>query len=124
MYLRVCVCVQNPQSALTILEQVRDNHPTSSIAQYSLAKALDRLAEFNRSNALLKRAIDAYKEYLEMDSKLTDTEFKLAAERCINRMRFIGNVSEKFCFHLDRSTTFISIINFKSNWLLLMRFSF
>lgn len=88
----VCVCVQNSQFALTLFEQIRQTHPTSSAAQYGLAKALDHLAELNRSNALLKRAIDEYEKYLEMDSKLNDTEFKTAAERCINRMRFIGTV--------------------------------
>lgn len=86
------MCVKNPQIALTLFEQIRQTHPTSSAAQYGLARSLDHMAELNRSNQFLKRAIHEYKEYLELGSKLNDTEFKTAAERCIDRMRFIGNI--------------------------------
>lgn len=84
--------MQDPQSALTQFEQIRQTYPTSTAAQYGVAKALDELAELKRSNALVKRAIDEYKTYISLGAKLNDTEFKVAAERCINRMRFIGNV--------------------------------
>lgn len=86
------MCVQDPKSALTHFEHLREKYPQSTAVQYGLAKALDILAELNRSNVLLRRAISEYIKYLELGSKLNDTEFKLAAERCIERMRFIGNV--------------------------------
>lgn len=98
MCLRACDA-QNPQSVLTQFERIRDTHPTSSIAQYNYAKALDHLADLNRSNQLLLRAINEYQKYLEMGQLLSDIEFKTAAERCIERMRFIGNVKQFECFH-------------------------
>lgn len=87
--------VKDPQSALTQFERIRKTHPTSIAAQYGVAKALDELADLKRSNALLKRAIEEYEKYISLGAKLNDTEFKIAAERCINRMRFIGNVLKK-----------------------------
>lgn len=81
---------QNPQSALTLFEQIHHNYPTSPVAQYHYAKALDHLAELNRSNQLLQNAINEYQKYLELDAVLNDNDFKMAAERCIDRMRFIG----------------------------------
>lgn len=84
--------VQDPQSALTLFDRIRQMYPTSTAAQYGLAKALDNLADLQRSNELLKRAINEYEKYISLGGKLSDTEFKVAAERCIERMRFIGNV--------------------------------
>lgn len=86
----VCSLIQNPESALTLFEQIHKNHPTSPSAQYHYAKALDQLAELNRSNQLLQNAIDGYQKYLEFNTALNDIDFKTAAERCIDRMRFIG----------------------------------
>lgn len=85
--------MQDPQNALTQFEQILRNHPTSAAAQYGLAKALDHLADLNHSNELLKKAINEYQKYIGFGAKLNDTEFKTAAERCIERMRFIGNVN-------------------------------
>jgi len=81
--------MQDPQSALTLFEKILQTHPTSAAAQYGLAKTLDILADLNRSNEILKRAINEYQKYIEFGAKLNDTEFKVAAERCIERMRFI-----------------------------------
>lgn len=98
----ICVCAcayiysliyslaQNPQLALTQFEKIHQNYPTSPAAQYHYARALDKLAELNRSNQLLQNAIDGYQKYLELNTALTDHDFKMAAERCIDRMRFIG----------------------------------
>jgi len=80
--------MQDPQSALTLFEKILQTHPTSAAAQYGLAKTLDILADLNRSK-ILKRAINEYQKYIEFGAKLNDTEFKVAAERCIERMRFI-----------------------------------
>lgn len=84
------VCVQDPQTALTLFEQILNTYPTSSSAQYGLAKTLDQLADLNRSNTILKRAIAEYEKLIALDKQLNDTEFKSAAERCIERMRFMG----------------------------------
>lgn len=81
--------MQDPQHALTVFEQILENHPASLSAQLGLAKSLDRLAELNRSNDILKRAISEYKKYIAMD-KVNDTNLKWAAERCIDRIRFSG----------------------------------
>lgn len=86
----VCLFAQNPESALTLFKQIHQNHPKSPSAQYHYAKALDQLAELNRSNQLLQNAIDGYQKYLELNTALSDDDFKMAAERCIDRMRFIG----------------------------------
>lgn len=90
--------MQDPQSALILFEHILQTHPTSTAAQYGLAKAVDNLADRNRSNKLLKRAIDEYKKYIGFGSRLNDTEFKTGAERCIERMRFIGKVRICICF--------------------------
>lgn len=76
-------------------------------AQYGIANALDRLAELSRSNKMLKRAIDEYEKYFEMNVNVNDTEFKIAAERCIDRMRFIGNTSICLYFHSTYKANFI-----------------
>lgn len=97
----MCVCVfthsfihgsrtQNPQSALTLFEQIHQSHPKSPTAQYHYAKALDHLAELNRSNQLVQTAIVEYQKFLELDAVINDDDFKMAAERCIDRIRFIG----------------------------------
>lgn len=85
--------MQDPQFALTLFEQIRKTHPSSAAAQYGVTRSLDLLADLKRSNEMLKRAINEYMKYIEMGQQLNDTEFKTAAERCIERMRFIGNVS-------------------------------
>lgn len=106
----MCVCVQDPQSALAKFEQIRQAHPTSAAVQFGLAKALDKLADLNRSNQILRRAIDEYEKYIEWGVKLNDTQFKVAAERCIERMRFIGNVFHENSFKVS----FFSFV--RSNW--------
>lgn len=85
------LCAQDPLSALTQFERIRQTYPTLTAAQYGIAKALDNLADLKQSNGLLRRAIEEYEKYINMDGQLNDTEFKMAAERCIERMRFIGN---------------------------------
>lgn len=83
---------QDPKFALTQYEKILQTHPTSAAAQYGKAKSLDLLADLNRSNDMLKLAINEYVKYIEFGPKINDTQFKVAAERCIERMRFIGNV--------------------------------
>lgn len=57
------------------------------------ARALDNLAEKSRNNALLRQAIDAYLYAIDqVNDELTDEEFQMMAERCIDRQRFLGEV--------------------------------
>lgn len=82
---------QDPKNALTLFETILQTHPNSTAARYGKAKSLDRLADMHRSNSMLKRAIDEYLQLIESDGdRLNDTVFKAAAERCIERIRFIG----------------------------------
>lgn len=75
---------QDPKNALILFETILQTHPNSTTARYGKAKSLDRLAEMNRSNSMLKRAIDEYRQLIESDgNRLNDTLFKTAAERCI-----------------------------------------
>ncbi|XP_031625647.1 aspartyl/asparaginyl beta-hydroxylase isoform X3 [Contarinia nasturtii] len=90
---------EDPLSALTLFEQIRQTYPASTAAQYGIAKALDSLADLKRSNSLLRRAIEEYEKYINMGDKLNDTEFKVAAERCIERMRFIGEHTKAVPVH-------------------------
>lgn len=93
--------MQDPQSALTLFERIRQTHPTSTAAQYGFAKAFDNLADLKRNNEFLRRAINEYEKYISLGAKLNDTDFRVAAERCIERMRFIGNVYMIFLLALD-----------------------
>lgn len=49
------------------------------------------MADLQRNNQLLKRAITEYEHYIAMHDHISnDTEYQIVAERCIERMRFIG----------------------------------
>lgn len=51
---------------------------------------MDTLSEEQKSNEMLKEAIAAYVKAVEFGSLVDDKTFKTYAERCIDRMRFIG----------------------------------
>lgn len=86
-----CELNKDPKHALILYETILQTHLHSTAARYGQAKALDRLSELQRSNSMLKRAIDVYRKLIEGDGdQLNDTVLKEAAERCIERMRFIG----------------------------------
>lgn len=78
--------------AISLFETILQTHPNSLGAIYGKAKATERLSEFNRSNAQLKQAIQQYESYLEFGSKLNDSHFKVVAEHCIERLRFLGKL--------------------------------
>lgn len=88
---------QNPTSALESFELLIEIKPNSSKAWYGKGKTLDTLSEAQKSNELLKEAIAAYVKAVEFGSLVDDETFKVYAERCIDRMRFIG---EKFTFFI------------------------
>ena len=75
---------------MSLFEIILETRPSSPGALYGKARSLDKLSEVNKSNALLKRAIDFYLESIDLGAKLNDSRFKEVAERCIDRMRFLG----------------------------------
>jgi aspartate beta-hydroxylase len=56
---------------------------------YGKAQALDVLADQKRSNEILQKAIATYFKLLDLED-VPDPLFEAAAERCINRLRFMG----------------------------------
>lgn len=64
--------------------------PNSTAVWHGRALALDTLAALKKSNHLLTRAIDSYRKAVEFGGNLDNEVFKMLAERCIDRMRFIG----------------------------------
>lgn len=84
--------VQDPNVSLSLFQNILQIRPESPGALVGRAKALDRLAELNKSNVFLRQAIEAYvKAIEEIGTKLNDSQLKEIAERCIERQRFIGN---------------------------------
>lgn len=65
--------------------------PSSPRCLYGKAQALDLLAEEQRSNEFLQKAIQLYLRVLNAKD-VPDALFQVAADRCINRMRFIGKM--------------------------------
>nr|XP_036225761.1 aspartyl/asparaginyl beta-hydroxylase isoform X2 [Bactrocera oleae] len=64
------------------------------------ARLLDKLSEQQRSNSVLNQAIQAYKRYLALGEFITDHEqFRKAAERCIERIRFMGHHMQAVPIH-------------------------
>lgn len=65
--------------------------------------ALDNLADQRRSNEILKQALKVYLQLLQLDSELVPSElFIKAAEKCINRMRFLGESPELNQFYMKQ----------------------
>ncbi|KAG4073680.1 hypothetical protein HA402_000904 [Bradysia odoriphaga] len=80
----------NPTSALKSFDVLIEIKPNSSQAWYGKGRALDQLSDEQKSNEILKEAIAAYVKAVEFGSSVDDETFKIYAERCIDRMRFIG----------------------------------
>lgn len=67
---------------------------------YQRAKSLDAQAEKEKSNKKLLEAIEGYKELIITNGDLlNDTIFIEIAERCIERMRFIGKMKQAVDIH-------------------------
>jgi aspartate beta-hydroxylase len=66
---------------------------------YGKAQALDVLADQKRSNEILQKAIATYFKLLDLED-VPDPLFEAAAERCINRLRFMGNYNRAVDVHL------------------------
>lgn len=63
---------------------------TSARARWVVAKAYDALAEVEKHNSLLSRAIAAYLELLKMNESLSDKKLLEITERTLNRIKFAG----------------------------------
>lgn len=75
--------------ALTQFAAILKVNPRSPRATYGRARALDQLAEQRQSNQLLTEAITNYQKLMSFDG-VPPALFKMAADRCINRLRFMG----------------------------------
>lgn len=61
---------------------------------------MDALAEKEKSNKKLLEAIEMYKTLIQQyGEKLNDTIYKQIAERCIERMRFMGKLKPAVELH-------------------------
>ncbi|XP_054089651.1 uncharacterized protein LOC105209240 isoform X2 [Zeugodacus cucurbitae] len=73
------------------------------------ATVLDKLSERQRSNTLLTQALLAYKRYFALGNAVTDhAQFRATAERCIERMRFMGHHMQAVPIHLQLIARFIN----------------
>lgn len=84
--------------ALVRFNKILDAHPKSPRALFGKANCLDQLADKERSNELLRKSIDVYLKILNMED-VPDILYQQAAERCINRMRFIGFYGRAISVH-------------------------
>lgn len=72
------------------MEQILERDPTKALALYGRARALETLAEVEKSNSRLEQSIFAYRSILDLEDKVDDILYRRAALRCIDRMRFRG----------------------------------
>lgn len=63
---------------------------TSARARYIVATTFDRMAETQKDNRLLSRAINSYLHLLKMNENLSDKKIKEIADRTLNRIQFRG----------------------------------
>ncbi|XP_064105862.1 titin-like isoform X2 [Macrobrachium nipponense] len=88
------VISKNLREALTTFGSILQNNPKSARALYGRALCLDRLAEEERSNSKLEQAIVTYRGVIDLadeDPSLVPLPLlRLAAEKCLDRMRFRG----------------------------------
>ncbi|XP_066982291.1 aspartyl/asparaginyl beta-hydroxylase-like isoform X2 [Macrobrachium rosenbergii] len=88
------VISKNLREALTTFGSILQNNPKSARALYGRALCLDRLAEDEQSNSKLEQAIVTYRGVIDLadeDPSLVPLPLlRLAAEKCIDRMRFRG----------------------------------
>lgn len=93
---------------MSLFNKILELYPHSPRALYGKAKCLDLLADIKQSNKILQESIDYY---LKVVTSPTSPEelFRIAAEKCIERMRFIGLVIAIF-FFIYHNYYMISII--------------
>ena len=88
-----------------------------AVALYGRALSLDRLADAEKSNSRLEQAIVAYRAVVDLEHGLRDDRlYRLAALRCIDRMRFRGTRN----FNLFYLPSFMNIPFYKVYCVLLL----
>ncbi|XP_020717661.1 aspartyl/asparaginyl beta-hydroxylase isoform X2 [Ceratitis capitata] len=91
---------ENYAAAAKIFGKLTHQHPDKPEGFLGQAKSLDKLADKQRSNSLLSQALQAYKRYLALGDAIADlAQFRAAAERCIERMRFMGHFMQAVAVH-------------------------
>ncbi|CAH1378327.1 unnamed protein product [Tenebrio molitor] len=89
----------NTAYAIKLFDVLLQNYSSSPRSLYGKAQALDVLADQKRSNEILQKAIATYFKLLDLED-VPDPLFEAAAERCINRLRFMGNYNRAVDVHL------------------------
>lgn len=82
---------------------------------YDKAKEMDVSSEKEKSNKKLLEAIGMYKTLIEQyEDKLNDTIYKQVAERCINRLRFMGKLKSAVDIHYKLIRRFVDEPSFRN----------
>ncbi|XP_014256088.1 aspartyl/asparaginyl beta-hydroxylase isoform X5 [Cimex lectularius] len=97
--------LEHLDKAFAIYESVLRTRPNSPRALHGKAQILDKQAEMKRSNAILQEAIQTYLMVVNQP-KVPPTLLKLAALRCINRIRFRGQYMQSIPLHKTLISTF------------------
>lgn len=72
--------------------RLRESYPNNPQIIYGEALAVDLLATDEKSNKLVLKAIETFLILFRLEDKIDDNEIlQDAANKCIDRMRFIGN---------------------------------
>ncbi|KAJ8934850.1 hypothetical protein NQ314_013121 [Rhamnusium bicolor] len=91
--------VQNNSAyAIKLFDKILQKYPSSPRSIYGKALALDYLADQRRSNEILEQALKIYIHLLNTEN-VPHALFEMAAERCINRMRFVGQYKNAIMVH-------------------------
>lgn len=104
---------QNNALAIALFDKILQKFPSSPRSLYGKALALDDLADKKRSNEILEKALQLYEKVLKAD-KVPTALFNLVADRCINRLRFLGNLNYFLLkllkvFNVDRFCIFSNV---------------
>ncbi|KAL9921579.1 aspartyl beta-hydroxylase isoform 1-T2 [Glossina fuscipes fuscipes] len=114
--------------ALQTYDMLIKTYPQRIQLQLAKARALDAYAEQQKSNQLLKAAIEVYKYYLQIDKKIANVkEYKAAAKRCLERMKFLGQHQDALPLHHELIKRFPQDLELRQQltvtYLLINRFS-
>lgn len=94
---------QNPKKSLKLFEKLLKHNPDTNLLLLGKAKSLDRLSQVYKNNDFLREAISVYEQLILNKSLVlkNDKLFKEAAETCVERMKFLGNI---VCLFVQRKT--------------------
>ncbi|KAJ8923777.1 hypothetical protein NQ315_010359 [Exocentrus adspersus] len=89
---------KNSAYAIKLFDKILQKHPSSPRSLYGKALSLDYLADQRRSNDILQQALTYYTQLLNVQD-VPNALFEMAAERSINRMRFVGQYRNAINVH-------------------------